>query len=188
METTILNVVNGVDINKLEGTIAAIQENPKVADFKFRANNKWLDGAHNRTTIKSFYGALQEDSSRTQEFILENDEPDVLLGTDRASNPAENLLHALAGCITTSLVYHAAAKGIHINGIESSYDGYLDLHGFLGLNLDTPRGFQSIDISFKIDGDLTQDQKEEVVKVGCHFSPVYSMVTKAVEKIVVTVS
>jgi hypothetical protein len=44
----------------------------------------------------------------------------------------EVLIHALAACLTASLVYHAAAKGIRIEGVESSIEGDLDLRGFLG--------------------------------------------------------
>jgi organic hydroperoxide reductase OsmC/OhrA len=36
----------------------------------------------------------------------------VLLGADTGPNPAEYLLHALAACVTSSLVYSAAAPAI----------------------------------------------------------------------------
>ena len=32
-------------------------------------------------------------------------EPAILLGSDTSANPAEYLLHALAACLTTSIVY-----------------------------------------------------------------------------------
>ncbi|HEV2666370.1 MAG TPA: OsmC family peroxiredoxin, partial [Blastocatellia bacterium] len=106
------NIVNGVNINQLFGTINQIEETPSLARFIFRAGNRWIDGGHNRTTIKDFYGAGQEDTSRAEPFVMDNDEPAVLLGEDNGANPVEFVLHALAGCLTTSLVYHAAARGI----------------------------------------------------------------------------
>ena len=179
METEVKNL-NGVDVSRLHETIQAIKKNPEIADFKFRASNTWIIGARNETSIKSFYGALQEDTSRDDEFVVVADEPDILLGSNKGPNPTESLLHALASCITTTLVYHAAVKGYELRSVTSSYEGDLDLHGFLGLNLDAPKGFTTIRIKFKIEGDLTQKQKEEVLKTGRQFSPVHSLISKVV--------
>lgn len=108
---TLQQTTNGVDVQRLGATVQAIQEMPALARFQFRAANRWIDGGHNQTTIRGFYGAGQEDTSRKATFVLDNDEPDVLLGRDNGPNPVEYVLHALAGCITTTLVYHAAARG-----------------------------------------------------------------------------
>ena len=172
-------MINGVDVDRLEGTIAAVSENPSIADFKFRSTNKWINGGHNTSVIKGFYGACQEDETRNEPFILDNDEPDVLLGTDKGANPVEYILHALAGCVTTTLVYHAAARGIKLDAVESSYEGYLDLQGFLGLK-PVPKGYQRMKINFKISGDLTQAQKEELLATGRRYSPVHDMISRAV--------
>jgi folylpolyglutamate synthase/dihydropteroate synthase len=63
--TTTETIRNGVDTAQLYGTLDAIKADPSIAKFQFRAQNRWIDGAHNRSTIKSFYAARQEDSSRT---------------------------------------------------------------------------------------------------------------------------
>lgn len=183
MEATIkkTRTVNGVDINRLHGTIQAVKANPALADFYFRAENKWIDCGHNRSTIQNFYGAGQEDTSRKQAFVLDNDEPDVLLGADNGANPVEYILHALAGCITTTLVYHAAARGIKVESVSSTYEGYLDLRGFLGIDLDVPPGYQNIKVTFDIQGDLTQAQKQELLELGQRFSPVHSTITRIVK-------
>ncbi|HEX2492061.1 MAG TPA: OsmC family protein, partial [Blastocatellia bacterium] len=122
--------INGVNVDQLFSTINAIKENPGLAKFKFRAKNQWINGGQNRTNIKDFYGAGQEDATRKQTFVFDNDEPEVLLGHDNGANPVEFVLHALAGCLTTSLVYHAAAQGIKIESVESKFEGDLDLRGF----------------------------------------------------------
>src|SRR5438309_10337326 len=102
MSSAVDTTRNGVDTEKLFGTLDAIKGQPELAKFQFRAKNRWVDGAHNRSTIKVFYGAGQEDTSRAEEFTLDAGEPAVLLGTDTGPNPAEALLHALAACPTTS--------------------------------------------------------------------------------------
>ena len=47
----------------------------------------------------------------------------MLLGTDTGANPAEYLLHALAACLTTSLVYSAAARKVRLTEVESTLAG-----------------------------------------------------------------
>ena len=187
MQDAKMNVINGVNVDRLVGTIEAVQENPSIADFKFRARNEWLNGGHNRSRIQGFYGACQEDESRTLAFVLDNDEPDILLGSDKGANPVEYILHALAGCLTTTMVYHAAARGIALQGVSSSYEGYLDLHGFLGLK-EVPRGYQKLKVEFDIQGNLSQEEKEQVLKVGQQYSPVYDMMSKAVPGIEVSLA
>jgi uncharacterized OsmC-like protein len=182
MEATMKKVrtVNGVDIKRLYDTIEAVKGNPALGRFQFRAKNRWIDGGHNRSSIKDFYGAGQEDTSRKAAFVMDNDEPDVLLGADNGANPVEYVLHALAGCITTTLVYHAAARGLHIESVSSYYEGELDLQGFLGLDPNVRRGYQNIKVTFDIKGDLTEEQKQEILALGTQFSPVFDIVSNPV--------
>jgi uncharacterized OsmC-like protein len=171
--------LNGVDTQRLFGTVEAISETPELARFQFRARNTWVHGGHNRSTIKEFYGAGQEDTSRVEPFVYDNDEPDVLLGTDRGANPVEYVLHALAGCLTTTLVYNAAALGIPLEKVESIYEGDLDLRGFLGLSDDVRSGFEEIRVKFELTGDLTDEQLEQLVAAQQR-SPVFDIVSNAV--------
>src|SRR5919201_4479338 len=124
MATTIETIRNGVDTAQLFGTLDALKADPSLARFQFRARNRWIDGAHNRTTIRDFYAANQEDTSRTEAFTIDAGEPAILLGTDTGANPAEYLLHALAACLTTSIVYVAAARKVELTSVESmvTYD------------------------------------------------------------------
>jgi hypothetical protein len=98
MTTLVATQVNGVNVDQLIATVGAIQENPEIARFQFRAHNEWIDGGHSRTTIQSFYGAMQEDDSRYEPFIVDGDEPPVLLGGNAGPNAVEAVLHALASC------------------------------------------------------------------------------------------
>ena len=171
-------ILNGVNVEQLYSTIDLIKENPNIAKFKFRAKNRWIEGAHNRATVKDFYGALKEDNSRDP-AVFEIDEPPILLGNNLGSNPVEYLLVALSGCLTTSMIAHAAARGIEIRGLESRYEGDIDLQGFLGLSEDVPVGYQSIKIYFKIDADVSDDQKETLVQMAQKYSPVFNTITKS---------
>jgi len=88
-------MLNGVNVSAVESLINDVKENPELAKSKFRANNEWMDGGHNRTTVTGFYSASQE-ISHTKQFVMEADEPPILAGQDQAANPVEHLLNALA--------------------------------------------------------------------------------------------
>jgi uncharacterized OsmC-like protein len=171
-------IVNGINVTELFNTIEAIKGNPDIAKFKFRATNGWINGTHCRATIKDFYGALKEDDSRPP-MDYDMDEPPVLLGNNEGRNPVEYLLVALSGCLTTSLVAHASAKGITIKGLQSRYEGDIDLRGFLGISEDVPVGYQDIRVYFKIDADVSDEQKEEMVRTAQKYSPVFNTITKS---------
>jgi uncharacterized OsmC-like protein len=170
--------INGVNVEQLFSTIDLIKEKAEIAKFKFRATNKWINGTHCRATIKDFYGALKEDDSRVP-VNYDMDEPPVLLGNNEGRNPVEYLLVALSGCLTTSLVAHASAKRIEIKGVESRYEGDIDLRGFLGLSNEVPVGYQEIRVYFKIDADVSDSQKEEMIQMAQKYSPVFNTITKS---------
>lgn len=174
-----INTVNGVNVNELFGTIDAVKKSPVIATFKFKADNQWIDGGHNRTTIKNFYGT-QQNHERREPFVLDADEPPLLLGNDMGPNPVEYALTALASCVTTSIVYHAAAKGITIRSLESRLEGDIDLQGFLGIKDDVPRGYKEIRMFVKIDADASPEKLEEIVQLGPTYSPVFDTITRAV--------
>jgi uncharacterized OsmC-like protein len=171
--------VNGVNVTQLLNTIGLIQEKPEIAKFKFRATNKWIDGTHNRATVKDFYGAGQEDDTRAPMFF-DIDEPPLLCGNNQGANPVEYLLVALSGCLTTSLIAHASAKGIELRGVESRFEGDIDLRGFLGISEDVPVAYQNISVYFYIDADITLEKKEELILMAQKYSPVFNSITKTV--------
>ena len=171
---------NGVNTEQMFATLDLIKARPELAQFQFRASNRWIDGAHNRSTIKSFYAAGGEDASRSEAFELDAGEPAILLGTDTGPNPAEYLLHALAACLTTTIVYVAAARKVELTSVESTLTGDMDVRGALGV-VDEPRnGFERIGVSFRITGNAPAEKLREVVERAKQRSAVYDMVTNGV--------
>ena len=171
---------NGVDTEKLFATLDAVKADPSLAKFQFRAHNRWINGAHNRTTIRDFYAANQEDTSRAVEFVLDAGEPAILIGSDTGPNPAEYLLHALAACLTTSLVYVAAARGVHLTEVESTVEGDMDVQGALGLSDDYRNGFEQIRVTFSVKGDAPEEKLQSLVARAQQRSAVFDMVTNGV--------
>ena len=177
MSTTIETVRNGVDTETLFATLDAVKAQPELGRFQFRVHNRWLGGAHNRSTIKDFYAAGGEDASRAEAFELDAGEPAILIGTDTGPNPAEFLLHALAACLTTSLVYVAAARNVHLTRVESRLEGDMDVRGALGLSDEVRNGFDRIRISFRVEGDAPPEKLRELVERAKARSAVFDMVT-----------
>jgi uncharacterized OsmC-like protein len=178
MQTTTV-MLNGVDLERLAQNIEALTGQPQLAKFQFRLSNQWVDGGYNQSVIQDFYGVGKEDKSRDVPFILANDEPDVLLGKDNAPNPAEYVLHALAGCLTTSIVYHAAARCYELTRLQTTVEGDLDLRGFLGIDPLVRKGYEDIKVTFDIDGDFSDEEKNEILSLTS-FSPVLDIVSNGV--------
>ena len=164
---------NGVNVEQLGATIEAVQNDPSLAKFEFRAKNNWITGGHCVSSVKGFYGVGQEDTTRKETFTMEADHPEVLLGEDLAANPAEFVLHALGSCLTAAMTYHAAAQGIDIERIESDLSGNADLQGFLGLDPEVRKGFQGIEVKFKVKSDASEEQ----LRALSQFSPVFDMLS-----------
>lgn len=173
------DMLNGVSRKDLFGTIEAVKQAPELGAFKFRVRNAWIDGGLNRSVVEGFYGTCTE-IAHARSFTIDNDEPAVLLSGDTAANPVEYVLHALAGCLTTTLVYHAAARGLKVDAVTTRFEGDLDLRGFLDITRAVRNGFSAIRVSFEIEGDLSPDQKRELVAVGQGFSPVFDIVSNGV--------
>jgi uncharacterized OsmC-like protein len=179
MNVAMKAITNGVDIKRLVQTIEDVKAQPELAKFNFRIENRWIGCGENRSEVKGFSGCKQE-WQHAQPFVLTADEADILLGQDRGANPVEYLLHALASCVTTSMIYHAAARGIQIEAVESALEGDLDLRGFLGLDPSVRNGYNQIRMTMKIKADATDQQLTELGRLGPTFSPVFDSITRGV--------
>ncbi len=172
--------LNGVNVDQLVGTVNAIKANPGLARFKFRATSDWIEGGHSKTTIQGFYGAGQEDASRTKPFYMEGDEPPVLLGTNTAPNAVEAVLHALASCLAVGFAYNAAAQGIKVDSLQFKLEGDLDLHGFLGLSDKTRPGFQNIRLSYRVKANAPREKIVALCDYVQKTSPVLDIIRNPV--------
>jgi uncharacterized OsmC-like protein len=176
--------LNGLDIQKMVETVDALRADPSLARFEFRARNRWISGGENHSTIKDFYGAGAEDDSRQQAFAFVNGEPPILLGHNEGANPVEFLLHALAGCVTTTTVLHAAARGIEIESLSTRLAGDIDLQGLLALG-DVPAGYQGIRIEMDIKAkNASPAELDDLLQFAQTHSPVCNTVCRPVPVVI----
>jgi uncharacterized OsmC-like protein len=163
-----VNTLNGVDVNHVVNAVNAFVENEELANFKFHLKNKWIEGGHSQSKITSCFGASQENT-HDDPFELNSDVHPIFAGKDRGASPPEHFLNALASCLTTTLVYHAAVQGIKIEELESEIEGDIDFRGMLGISDDIRKGYENIRVNFKIKSDTDDIEK---LKELTTFSPI----------------
>jgi uncharacterized OsmC-like protein len=176
--------LNGLDTHALTQTVDALKRDKTLARFEFRASNRWIGGGENRSTIQGFFGAGVEDSSRKEPFTFTNGEPPVLLGANEGANPVEFLLHALVGCVTTTTVLHAAARGIRIDSIATELTGDIDLQGLLDLDKAVPAGYEQITMKVDIRADCSDAVLDELLQFAHGHSPVCNTVCRPVPVVI----
>ena len=176
--------INGLDVQAAADTIAAIQADKTLAKFQFRARNDWISGGENRSTIRDFYGAGREDNSRATAFEFTNGEPPVLLGDNEGANPVEFLLHALAGCVTTTFVLHAMGRGINIRELSTVLEGNIDLQGLLGLDETVSPGYEQICIQMHVKADCSDEELDDLLTYTQQHSPVCNTVCRPVPVVI----
>jgi len=172
--------LNGLNVQAALDTMGALKADKSLAKFQFRARNTWIGGGENRSTIRDFYGAGREDTSRAMSFEFTNGEPPVLLGGNEGANPVEFLLHALAGCVTTTFVLHAMARGIAIRELSTELKGDIDLQGLLGLDDDVHPGYERIDIQMRVKADCSDEALDDLLRYTQQHSPVCNTVCRPV--------
>jgi len=171
---------NGLNLEQMVQTIDAIKSTPSLGEFEFRASNQWISGGENRSSIQGFFGAGCEDESRSEPFTYTNGEPPILLGNNEGANPVEYLLHALAGCVTTTTVLHATARGIQIRKLSTELVGNIDVKGLLALDDNAQVGYESIRIKMDIEADCSDEEIDELLSFAKDHSPVCNTVCKPV--------
>lgn len=167
------HMTNGVDVGQIMSVIGAIEADPSYAKFQFRATNQWIEGGRSRSRIKEFFAGNAEDTTRKQAFALDADEPSIAAGQDSAPNSIEYVLHALASCLTGTLVYHAAVRGIEIEAVESSYTADMDVRGLFGLADDVRKAPSKVTVNMRVKSEASVEELTELAM----YSPVYDMLS-----------
>ena len=167
--------VNGVTVSTVMGIVDAIEDDSDNAHFQFRLSNHWVDGGLNRSRIREYYALGKEDDTRSEAFVVDADEPAVNSGGDSCPNPMEYVLHSLASCLTSTLVYHAAVQGIEIESVESSLEGDLDVRGMLGLSDKSRKAYNAVRVRMQVKSAADADTLRELAL----YSPVYDIISNS---------
>ena len=110
------------------------------------------------------------------------DEPPVLCGKNLGANPVDYLPRCALWLPNDKSRRSCRCSGESLlKGVESRYEGDLDLRGFLG----TYRkrflwDIRMIRLYFKIEADVSETQKEELIRMAQKYSPVFNSIAKPV--------
>jgi uncharacterized OsmC-like protein len=167
---------NGVDTPKLFATIGAVASQPALAQFRFRAQSRWVSGTQSHTTIAGFYGVGAEMQHEAP-FQASADHPKVLCGEDNGPAPVEWVLHALAACLTAGIANISAARGVTLHSVDCSVEGDIDLQGILGLSDKVRNGFQAIRVTYTVKGDAPEEKLRQIVDQARARSAVFDILT-----------
>jgi len=170
------NIINDLDLDALGAVVEAVQADPANARARFGVVTRWM--GQTRTESRPTAITLGTETIE-RSFTIAADEPEQLLGTDKAPNPQELLLSALNACMTVGYVAGAAMRGITLSKLEIETRGELDLRGFLGLSDTVPPGYPGIDYVVRIAGNGTAEQFADIHAEVRKTSPNYDNFARA---------
>ncbi len=146
-------------------TRAALAGDGAQTVVRFSAASEGKAGLHRRVKIR--------------EFAVDVDEPPALGGTDRAPNPVEYALAALATCQEITYRLHADALGIPVKDVSVELEGELDLRGFFGAAAGVRPGFLGINGSVRFDSTASAADLERLKAVVDAHCPVLDLFNNA---------
>jgi len=175
MVQKIVKIVNGLEVEQIQGMLDAVKKQPQMAQGKLYAKSVWKNGFNNEAMIKDFeLGGAINTTSRKTPFIIAGDHPPELLGTNKGAASVEVLLAALGHCIANGFAMYGAYMGIPIESLTINLEGYIDLQGLLMLPEPgkVRPGFQEIQATYHVKSNASREQLEKLAKMSEDFSPV----------------
>lgn len=159
LDTVSGRLVNDIDLDALDATVAAIQDNPARAILGFQVTSRWAGQCRSEHHVTGFSNGGEWVE---RPFTIVADEPEELLGANAAPNPQELLMSALNACMMVGYVAGAATKGIKLESLEIETQGELDVRGFLGMSDEVAPGYANIDYTVRIKGQGSRADFEEL--------------------------
>ncbi|MEH6575721.1 MAG: OsmC family protein [Amphritea sp.] len=169
--------INGVSLVSLFGTIEAIQQADVMAKYQFRVRNQWLDGGLTRTTVKDYLRAGAKHGERPRPFVIDSGIALLPSASNQAMDPLEYLLVAIGASVTNAIVWHAAANGIHLDGINTWVEGDIDIQGCLAINQHCRPGYEAIRVTVQLDAEMPDSKLDELLDLAVRYSPIFDTIS-----------
>ena len=149
--------------NVFDTTRSALAREPAAAQATFEATSRQESGLH--STV------------RVRHFTLDVDEPETLGGADKAPNPVEYILAALASCQEITYRLYADSLGIPLDGVSVTLKGTLDLRGFFAVDDTVRPGFQGIEATVSFDSPAAEDELKRLTDAVDRHCPVLDILS-----------
>ncbi len=122
---------NGVNATAVGAFAQHLSHSAPEEGTPFHATVHWQGGFRNEIRVRDLAPTYA-------------DEPEILGGTNTASNPVEQILGALGSCLAIGYTAGAVARGITIEDLRIDLTGNVDLPVFFGLKAGHA-GYEQID-------------------------------------------
>ena len=162
-------IVNGIDTEQAEGLAQLMCAEPGLADVAVRVHHTWRDAYEIDSRGAGIVIAGEVLPRREQALV--SDRPADFGGGDRGCVPAELLLSALASCVGSQLVEHAALRGVTLTRLELTTEGRVDLRGTID-GEGVPAALREAILDVEVASSAADADLEELLKVAVRTSPV----------------
>ncbi len=139
---------------------------PEAAIYRPKVSSRLIDGLYTET--------------RVREHLVKADYAEAAGGTNRAPNPIELLLSALAACIESAVYEFAAHEGISIDAVEAEVEGELDLRGLFMVDDSVLPGFRHVSYTLKIKSPDDPERVKELASRVIQHCPVVDSLIRPV--------
>lgn len=161
-------MINGINVDALHRMVSDVATDAAKGEVEFEVRSHWAGGTRSEARVDRWRLGGAE---RSRDFTIVVDEPEELLGENRAPNPQEMLMAAFNACMMVGYVAGCSIRGIVLEKVEIHTRGMLDLRGFLGLDKTVKPGYDEIEYTVMIKGDGTREQFEDVHRTVIETSP-----------------
>jgi uncharacterized OsmC-like protein len=164
--------VNDINVPKIKELDAMVRATPGLGKVTMKATSTWHRGTKCFVSVGSAQALGQDLFPPTRKWVVMTDDPDVFGGADAAPTPAETLVAALAGCVTSGIATNAALFGVPLDSIEIAMEADIDVRGMLGIDRSVPNGFTDIRYTVTIQSPEAEDKVRRCKETIDRKSPV----------------
>jgi uncharacterized OsmC-like protein len=164
--------INDVNVGKFKELDGMMRANPALTKATFKLKSTWRRGTKTLVEVGTIQAVGQDLFPATRKFWIMTDDPDVLGGVDSAPTPAETLVAALAGCVTSGIASNAAMFDVPLDGIDIDMEAALDFRGLLGHDKSVRTGFSDIRYTVTIKSPAPEDKVRRCKETIDRKSPV----------------
>ncbi len=147
--------------------IKLFKRKPEAAIYKPKVSSRHIYGLYTETAVR--------------EHVVKADYAEAAGGTNKAPNPIELLLAALAACIESAFYEFAMHEGIKIDSIIAEVEGELDLRGLFMVDDNVPAGFRQIRYILRIESPDDPERVKELASRVISHCPVVDSLQRPVQ-------
>lgn len=122
-----MNVLNRVNVGKLNETVKAMKEAPEKTKRTMRLEGEWL---FNESEIPQFRAEVQAEKEK---FVIEADQPTFLGGGGTRLGPMHYCLYGVAACTAATFATVAAVEGIELKKMRVAIESNMNFSKVLGI-------------------------------------------------------